>query len=485
MASPAADVLAPSRQGRLNWFLSPRRFFWLVVAAMVGSILLGLGTVAFYKISVDAQHARVERIHQLGGEIHRSGSRDEKNWTPGQLLGENWEPLGANVLLVDTPVDLDFPALVKEASRVSGTEALWLHGTPLNDDQLKSLVNRRSLKELAIAGTDITDAGLESLVKCSNLKVLDLRLTGVTDEGIDTLAKIESLERVDFRHSRVTPLGAAKLQAALPNVRIWCAPAPTDEHWRVLRDVGRRGGLWQHRDYHDGLADEIIISIDPMGTWSEFDWESLKAIDGLKCLYVEEQPLPTEMFAILANAKQFERLILNKVELDDGAVEQIGSMTKLKFLSLHECKLDWRSVKDWLGQLKTLESLGLNGAPIDANILTAVASLPKLTSLSLYYCQLENQALAAIGLPRQLESLSLSRSNLSDEGLRSIARCRRLTFLDICNTQVSDDALDLILSLPALETANLHGSSMSPAVIDKIDAVFKTRAAKPASGAAP
>lgn len=473
MASPAADVLAESRDGLLSRLLSPRRLFWLVVAWMVLVVLLGLGTIAIYKISVDAQRARIAKVEALGGRLYSIPGNDT-GWTPARLLGEAWEPPAVNALLVDSPAGPDFPVLLKEAGHFSGLEVIHLQGVPLTDDQLKSLANRRSLKFLAVSGSDITNAGLISLENCSKLEMLDLRVTRITDRAIESLAKIKSLTHVDLRHTHVTNTAAARLQQALPNARIFCYPAPSEKHFQVLKDIGRRGGLWQGA-LHDGAQEIVGVSIDPGGNWSSFDWSMLKFIDKLDSVSIEGEQAPTTALTTIADMRQVEWLYLNKVELEEVDVAQIGRMTTLKRLYLEECTFDWESLRHRLPHLAQLESLGLDGVHVDASLLTAVNSLPKLTRLTLDSCQVDNQALASAALPSQLEFLSMSDSNLNDEGLQSIARCRNLKFLDISNTKVSDASVDLILSLPKLQSAYLYDSAMSFAGRNQVEAALQAR----------
>lgn len=103
-------------------------------------------------------------------------------------------------------------------------EELTLQGNRFTDRGLASLAGRTNLKCLCVGvvETDITDAGMDHLKGLSNLEVLGISQTKVTDQGLSKLRGLTKLKTLWIVGSRVSKVGAAKFQAAMPNLkRVW------------------------------------------------------------------------------------------------------------------------------------------------------------------------------------------------------------------------------------------------------------------------
>jgi hypothetical protein len=66
----------------------------------------------------------------------------------------------------------------------------------------------------------VTDEGLKALSGLKNLTYQVLEDTQVTDQGVQALAEMESLRRLDLSGTKVTKAGIAKIQKALPSLKI-------------------------------------------------------------------------------------------------------------------------------------------------------------------------------------------------------------------------------------------------------------------------
>ncbi|MBS0260614.1 MAG: DUF1080 domain-containing protein, partial [Planctomycetes bacterium] len=85
------------------------------------------------------------------------------------------------------------------------------------------LVHLRELPQLQIlycGGSQIRDDALEAVATWPALTTLHLENTPLTDAGLDRLAQCARLKSLDIRRTQVTNTGIARLQQALPNVRI-------------------------------------------------------------------------------------------------------------------------------------------------------------------------------------------------------------------------------------------------------------------------
>lgn len=105
----------------------------------------------------------------------------------------------------------------------SGEEvvSVWFdNNSTVTDATLVHLGNLNHLERLLLEKSQVTDAGLVHLKGLTNLKWLMLDNTQITDAGLVHLSGLTKLERLWLVETQVTNSGVAKLQLALPNVRI-------------------------------------------------------------------------------------------------------------------------------------------------------------------------------------------------------------------------------------------------------------------------
>jgi len=76
---------------------------------------------------------------------------------------------------------------------------------------------------------DINDAHVAVVSRMTNLRTLDMNdmnKGGITDAGLTRLESLKSLKRLRIRNTRVTAEGVARLQKALPKLKIEWEGAP-------------------------------------------------------------------------------------------------------------------------------------------------------------------------------------------------------------------------------------------------------------------
>lgn len=74
-----------------------------------------------------------------------------------------------------------------EIARFKNLKELWLDGTSVGDDALRSLGTLQSLVFLKLDDTYVTDVGMAHLTRLTNLKTIALRNTAVSECGYDRL----------------------------------------------------------------------------------------------------------------------------------------------------------------------------------------------------------------------------------------------------------------------------------------------------------
>ena len=118
--------------------------------------------------------------------------------------------LGALVVL-----RLDFKGLDDqvgaELTKLESLEELYVAGSNLSDDGLRSMASLKQLRVLDLSRTRVTNRGLEHLANLSQLEVLMLGNTDVVDDGIAHLRGLSRLRELRLEHTLVTDAGLQHL----------------------------------------------------------------------------------------------------------------------------------------------------------------------------------------------------------------------------------------------------------------------------------
>jgi len=150
-----------------------------------------------------AEQKAVAKLESMGMSIRPVAMN--MNWREANLGLQ-----GTNVTDAVLATLKDIPTLVH----------LNLRGTKITDAGLDSLKGLSNLLQLHLENTAITDAGLARLNRLTNLNYLNLYGTAVTDSGLDQLKQLTDLQSLYLWQTKVTSNGVAKLQTALPELKI-------------------------------------------------------------------------------------------------------------------------------------------------------------------------------------------------------------------------------------------------------------------------
>lgn len=195
---------------------------------LLAMLLLGLLCSWFVSQTRRAmrQQAAVNRVRQLGGNVtyeYQSdpARRGQPPPTPSPALQRftglvvlsdvvkvTWQATHAND--ADAAALADLPQL----------RDLRLNTSRFSDQATRSLSHLKRLRRLDLWCSQLTDRTLPHLSNLSELRQLDLYSTQVSDKGLHHLYGLKNLKELKLRDTRVTAVGAAKLQAALPNCKI-------------------------------------------------------------------------------------------------------------------------------------------------------------------------------------------------------------------------------------------------------------------------
>ncbi|HAL12335.1 MAG TPA: hypothetical protein DCP67_00875 [Planctomycetaceae bacterium] len=97
---------------------------------------------------------------------------------------------------------------------------LNLKGTRITGDGLQHLSKLTGLRVLHLEKTKVDDEGMRHISVLSNLQYLNIFGTKVTDDAIPHLIKLQNLRVLYTWQTRITKDGAARLQRAIPGLKV-------------------------------------------------------------------------------------------------------------------------------------------------------------------------------------------------------------------------------------------------------------------------
>jgi RNA polymerase sigma factor (sigma-70 family) len=347
-------------------------------------------------------------------------------------------------------------------------QALRLHNLGAKDDALRHVGHLTGLKEINLSGNFITDAGLAPLENLKQLQSVSLGDSLIGDDGIQHIAGLPSIRGLYCYRARITDralrlVGKMKTLTSLD----LGVTAITDRGIAELKDLENIGWL---RFSETNTTDASLAVIGGLTELVALEFDKTRATDaglahlaGLKKLkYVRafENRFTDAGLAHLAKLPAIEILELgNGTRFTDAGLEALAAARALKSLNLsYGSKFSnkglWQVAKlpaleslrltssnntvtesgiVFLGRIKTLQRLHLEGCALGKGGLKALNGLPALKSLLVSDTALTFGDLAEVENFIRLEDLQLFRMspNPGRPTLRSFRNLKNLTFLQL------------------------------------------------------
>lgn len=202
-----------------------------LAAILVFSLWLG-----FYVRAYQRQKYAVDVIRSYGGWVRYSFQIKDGKYDP---KGESWVPqsirdhLGYDFFHPVVEVNLVYNddsggrldnVNFKEApleclGNLPKLKGLYLHGTQVNDVNLKHVASLTKLEQFyAWNATNLTDAGVANLRSLTSLTHIHISDSQITDESLFVFAELPRLERLSLQFNRFTDIGVSRLRK-LPRLR--------------------------------------------------------------------------------------------------------------------------------------------------------------------------------------------------------------------------------------------------------------------------
>jgi Leucine-rich repeat (LRR) protein len=189
----------------------------------------------------------------------------------------------------------------------------------------------KSLEELDVMCQNLTDAGFARLCVCPSLKSLSINRCKVADAGLAHLAKLKSLEYFAIDHAPVTGDGLAVLKQC-PSLRE-LALYFLDLNDRAISHITAMRSLEKLRLYNIGvqITDETL---NQLGSLTSLKTLSIIAEDA------SQMRITNEGIAHLSRLVNLEYIRLNHCEnVTDKGLAHLEALASLRELTLDNCRV--------------------------------------------------------------------------------------------------------------------------------------------------
>ncbi len=310
---------------------------------------------------------------------------------------------------------------IRISKDAAGQESnVTLVGKNVRDDDLKSLADKSSLRELSLQEcSQVTDAGIAGLQSIiGGLTKLSMIRVPVSDDGLKHFSGAKSLADLTLAHTNVTGAGLAHL-SNLPIVRMSLQS-------RVVKGeaLAAIANLQELQDLELQCQDLTLASLPALGKLSK-----------LQSLVAFRTPVGPGGIESLRGLAQLRKLVLFSKDIDDASIDALNTLTNLEELEIASASL----TDVGLGKLK----------------------LPKLKNLSLDSCTgITDAGLANFGGMPELERLMLGGSSVQGKDLTPLANLKKLKNVLIMGNQFkgnSESIGALKKLLPDCEVSIMRG----------------------------
>ncbi|HVE76670.1 MAG TPA: hypothetical protein VND22_07895 [Actinomycetota bacterium] len=193
----------------------------------------------------------------------------------------------------------------------------------------------------------------------------------------------------------------------------------------------------------------------------EFDLTTLDEINpnDLQALSLSEAKIDLTQIPRVAQLVGLQTLLLANTGITDPQVEQLRSLSNLRWLDISDNPIDGYSSAA-LADLP-IEVLIASETKLKDEALEPLGLMKGIEILSLGFTEFGEVGMNAISSLRSLRSLSVPRTAITDEGLAAITKLSRIRRLNVSANDIGDKGLSYIAALPNLEALELGGTKIT------------------------
>lgn len=276
-----------------------------------------------------------------------------------------------------------------------------------------------------IVGVDLAEAkpfrdeDAIKLAELSQLHTLRLGAAELSADAIQQASKLPSLRTLDLAAAPVPETTVAAIRQARPelNIERQASPDAIAAQWALagggvvsVRST-KSGAELERLSQADALPDTAyrVTALD-LGAMavSDKDLARVTPLTALRRLILRSEGITDEGLAALEPLGEMVELGLAETSVTDAGLTKLASFSwpKLRALDLSKSQVDGVGITH-LRNFSRLESLNLNGLPVDGQELAALRELP-LRVLNVADSDVDNAALAWLAKQPNLASLDLT-----------------------------------------------------------------------------
>jgi hypothetical protein len=316
---------------------------------------------------------------------------------------------------------------LKRIEPLTGLTGLDCDCPQVTDAGIEHLKGLRKLYTLSLRNTALTDAGLVHLTNMSEMHMLYLSDTRITDAGLEHLKAFHNLFALDVEGTDVTAEGLRKFQQA--------------QHIKSVRGPGQTPRPLALLDLHAARRERTRRDDDPPAVLA------LKLV--ARSMEMDESGCVT-------------RLAFRE-KVTDKDLKHLAGLAGPEDLHFPAGAGVTDAGLEYVGKVKTLASIDLEGLPITSDGLKRLQPLRYLFYLVLDDTKIDDRGLECLAGMERLYRLSLAGTAVTDAGLKHLRRLPDLHVLNLEQTGVSDAGLATLKEIPHLETLNLVGTRVTAA----------------------
>lgn len=162
------------------------------------------------------------------------------------------------------------------------------------------------------------------------------------------------------------------------------------------------------------------------------------------------------------NFKNLRIVDVGGSDLADSGLKKLLDVQRLEELDISNCKQSKGQRWTDLAKLKKLKRIKASSTVFLPSGLETILELTSLRELGLSYAKYSVDPSSALARFKRLVSLDLSRSNIPEENWEFLSKLKKLEHLSIKSCpHVTDATIEIIAQLPALQSLELEGTSVS------------------------
>ncbi|CAL4898027.1 unnamed protein product [Urochloa decumbens] len=310
------------------------------------------------------------------------------------------------------------------AKSVPHLRILSMEGCSLYGNIDGSLSRLQSLAVINLSGNDgITGPFPEFFMNFLNLRILQLSFTnleGPFPQGMFQSKNLRVLELSDLNLSGHMPnfSNATSLQTlSIDRTNFSYAKSSYFNNFTALTELSLDGKIIS-RDFlasfgmHLSLRKLALTRLSlPRELESVFSW--FEGIKNLRSLQFYDCDLYMTIPSSMGNFKILTRLMISGSNLTTQTLSAVANIRSLKFLSIYSCGCSVGRLPSAIGNMTSLQRLGIWGCQLSGPIPHEVGAVKKLTSLALSRTGLSGRIPSSIANLTQLTALRLDQNYLS------------------------------------------------------------------------